>query len=83
MSEYDALLTSARQLPLEVRIQFIEALWDTVPEDSLPPLSDEWVAEIERRSAEYDARTVQPIPWEHVRADARRRAGLTVPDEAR
>lgn len=83
MSEYDALLTSASQLPLEARIQFIEALWDTVPEDSLPPLSDEWVAEIERRSAEYDSGTVQPIPWEQVRAEARRRAGLTVPDEAR
>lgn len=83
MSDYDSLLASASQLPLNIRIQFIEALWDTVPEDSLPPLSDEWVAEIERRSAEYADGNMQPIPWEDVRADARRRAGLTVPDEAR
>jgi putative addiction module component (TIGR02574 family) len=83
MPDYDSLLAGASQLPLDARMQFIEALWETVPEDSLPPLSDEWVAEIERRSAEYEAGSVQAIPWEQVPADARRRAGLTVPDEAR
>lgn len=51
------------------------AVWDTVPGDALPPLSDEWLAEIQRPSAEYDAGLVQPIPWEQVRADALRRAG--------
>jgi putative addiction module component (TIGR02574 family) len=83
MSDYDSLLASASQLPLDARMQFIEALWETVPDDSLPPLSDEWVAEIERRSAAYEAGSVTAIPWEQVRADARRRAGLAVPDEAR
>jgi len=83
MPDYDSLLAGASELPVDARIQFIEALWETVPEDSLPPLSDNWVAEIERRSAEYDAGVVQAIPWEQVRAEARRRAGLTVPDEAR
>jgi len=74
MSDYDSLLASVSQLPLDVRVQFIEALWDTVPEESLPSLSDEWIAEIERRSADYDAGNVQPIPWEQVRAEARRRS---------
>ena len=83
MSDYDSLLADASQLPLDVRIRFIEELWGTVPEDALPPLSDEWLAEIDRRSAEYDAGIVQPIPWEQVRAEARQRAGLTVPDETR
>ena len=83
MSDYNSLLASATQLPLGARIQLIEALWDTVPDDSLPPLSDEWVAEIERRSAEYDAGEAQPIAWETIRSEARRRAGLTVPDENR
>ena len=73
MSDYDSLLADAAQLPLDARIQLIEALWDTVPEDALPPLSDEWLAEIQRRSAEYDAGLVQPIPWEQVRAEALRR----------
>jgi putative addiction module component (TIGR02574 family) len=48
----------------------IEALWDTVPDDAMRPLSDEWLAEIHRRSAEYDAGTVQPIPWEEIRAES-------------
>jgi putative addiction module component (TIGR02574 family) len=69
MSDYDTLLSDASQLPLEARIQLIEALWDTVPEDALPPLSDEWLAEIERRSAEYDAGVVKAIPWEQVRVE--------------
>ena len=80
MPDYDAVLADARRLPLVDRIQLIEALWDTVPADCLPPLTDEWIAEIQRRSAEYDSGSVQTVPWEQIRADALRRAGLTVPD---
>ena len=49
MATLNALLTDATQLPLAERIELIEALWETVPEEALPPLSDEWMAEIERR----------------------------------
>jgi putative addiction module component (TIGR02574 family) len=73
MPDYDSLLADAAQLPVDARIQLIDALWNTLPDDALPPLSDEWLAEINRRSAEYDAGLVQPIPWEQVRADAGRR----------
>jgi putative addiction module component (TIGR02574 family) len=66
-------MSDASQVPLDARIQLIDALWDTIPEGAAPPLSDEWLAEIQRRSAEYDAELVQPIPWEQVRADAVRR----------
>ena len=67
MSDYDSLLSDAGQLPLDQRIELIDALWVTVP-PALPPLSDEWRAEIGRRSAEYDAGDSRPIPWEQVRA---------------
>jgi putative addiction module component (TIGR02574 family) len=70
MSDYQSLLNDASQLPLGERIQLIEALWDTVPENSAPPLSDEWLAEIERRSAEFDAGLVQPTQWEQIRSEA-------------
>lgn len=70
MADYDSLLSDASQLPLDARIQLIEALWDTVPEDAMPPLSEEWVAEIHRRSDEYDAGKVQTIPWEQIRSEA-------------
>jgi len=45
------------------RIHLIEALWDTLPEESLPPLSNEWLAEIEKRSTEYDSGSVVKVPW--------------------
>jgi putative addiction module component (TIGR02574 family) len=76
MSDYDSLLAGASELPLEVRVQLIEALWETVPEESFPELSQEWVTEIERRTSEYAAGTVATIPWEQVRMEARRRAGI-------
>lgn len=77
MPSYEALLADAGSLPVADRIELIEALWDTVPADSPPPLSDEWQAEIQRRSAEYDSGMVQTTPWEQVRNDALRRLGLT------
>ena len=73
MSDLNSLLTDASQLPLAERLELIEALWDTVPEDALPPLSDAWKAEIRRRSAAFEAGTAQPIPWDTIRADALQR----------
>jgi putative addiction module component (TIGR02574 family) len=46
---------------------------------SLPHLSDEWLAEIDRRSNEFDAGAVAAIPWEQIKADALCRADLRVP----
>jgi putative addiction module component (TIGR02574 family) len=73
MSDLNSLLTDASQLPLADRLELIEALWDTVPEDALPPLSDAWKAEIHRRSAAFEAGTAETIPWSAVRADAMQR----------
>jgi putative addiction module component (TIGR02574 family) len=70
VSNYKILLADASHLPVGDRIQLIEALWDTLPADCLPPLTDEWLLEIQRRSAEFDADSVQATPWEQIRADA-------------
>jgi putative addiction module component (TIGR02574 family) len=83
MPDYQTLLAGASGLPIADRIQLIEALWDTLPDNSLPPLTDEWLAEIERRSAEYEAGSVQTVPWEQIRREALRRAGVTQPDASR
>ncbi|MEN6452065.1 MAG: addiction module protein [Thermoguttaceae bacterium] len=83
MSTYEALLNDASRLPVIDRIQLIEALWDTLPADSLPPLTDEWTAEIQRRSAEYDSGSVETVPWEQVRSEALGRAGRAMPDAPR
>jgi len=69
---YESLLADASRLPVVDRIQLIEARWETVPADSLPPLTDEWLEEIRRRSAEYESGSVQTVPWEQIRVDALR-----------
>lgn len=79
MLDYQSVLIAANQLPVLEKVQLIEAIWDTVPQENVPPLSEEWLAEIRRRSDEYDAGNVETIPWETVRAEALRRVGIDVP----
>jgi len=74
-TKFDAVLTDASRLPVSERIQLIEAIWNTVPPGSLPPLTEDWLAEIRRRSADFDAGLSETISWERIKADALRRAG--------
>lgn len=80
MPTYETLLVDASRLPVADRIQLFDAIWDTLPEDSLPPLSDEWAAEIQKRSAEYDAGGVVTVPWDQVKAEALQRLAAKSPD---
>lgn len=80
MSNYETLLADAVRLPVPDRIQLIDALWDTLPAESLPPLEEEWHAEIQRRSAEYDSGDVETVPWEQIKAEAMVRLKRRVPD---
>ena len=43
MPTFETLLADAARLPVPDRIQLFDAIWDTLPVDALPPLSDEWV----------------------------------------
>ena len=70
MSKYDVVLQDASELSVPDRIQLIEALWNTVPENEFPPILDEWLAEIAKRSAEFDSGNVAPIPWSEIKAAA-------------
>ncbi len=80
MPTYEKLLADVIGLPVAERIQLIDEIWDTLPDDSLPPLSDEWVAEIQRRSAEYDNGSAETVSWEQVKGEALRRVGIAVPN---
>jgi putative addiction module component (TIGR02574 family) len=73
MPDLQSLLTNAAQLPVPIRIELIEAIWDSIPAQELPPISEEWQEEIQRRSAEFDAGGVETIAWEEVRAAAHQR----------
>ena len=67
----DQLLKSALALPEDEQLEFAAALVSALDEKRLRPFDDAWLAEAERRSAEYDAGTVQARPWKEVKERAR------------
>ena len=67
----EQILQTALSLPSADQIELIEALIAAQDEADPQPLDDEWMAEIHRRSAEFDAGKATPIPWSVVREGAR------------
>jgi putative addiction module component (TIGR02574 family) len=67
MTEYQSVFSAASELSLADRLRLIDDLASTVPDDQPPSLPAEWLAEIERRSAELDSGAVQAQPWPEVR----------------
>ena len=63
MTEYELVLSAASQLSVTDRLRLIDDLAASAPDDQPPTLSEAWLAEVERRSAEIDAGTVTPEPW--------------------
>jgi putative addiction module component (TIGR02574 family) len=68
----EQLLQAALALPDEEQLQLLAALLAAADERGLRPFDDTWLAEIQRRSAEFDAGAVKPIPWSEVKERARR-----------
>jgi putative addiction module component (TIGR02574 family) len=64
------LLEELLRLTPNERLQLAEDLWDSVAAfpESLPALTPEEIAEIERRLAEHDRDPSTAIPWDEVRA---------------
>jgi len=69
----EQLLQTALSLPAAEQVELIEALIAAQEEADPQPLDDAWMAEIQRRSAEFDAGKVTPIPWSEVSDRARGR----------
>jgi putative addiction module component (TIGR02574 family) len=65
------LLQAALALSDEEQLQLVAALVAAVDERGLRPFDDSWLEEIRRRSAEFDAGSVRPIPWAEVKERAR------------
>jgi putative addiction module component (TIGR02574 family) len=77
MSNYDAVLSAASNLPPADQLRLIDALWDQVPPEAEAPFSEEWLAEIDRRMDEFEKHPENTVPWSQVRdaAMARLRRG--------
>lgn len=69
-------MTPLLTLPPAERLAIAEALYDSVPEEELPPyeLSDELKAELDRRLEEHRANPDDVIPWEEIKRESLARA---------
>ena len=59
---FDELLSAASHLPPLDRLRLSDLLRDTVPAEEWPPLSEDWMHEIQCRSDEYDAGRMSAAP---------------------
>jgi putative addiction module component (TIGR02574 family) len=76
MPTFQDVLTAARTLSAADRLRLVDSLWEDVPPDDWPLPSEQWIAEAQRRSAEYDEGRMSAATWPEVQARARRKAGL-------
>jgi putative addiction module component (TIGR02574 family) len=64
------LLAEATELPVEERLELVEAIWDSIAADAdvnRLPLPEWHRVELERRIAEFDADPDAGSSWEEVR----------------
>ena len=70
-----SLLAGAAALPIDERLELVQAIWDTIeaesPNGDVTPAQH---AELQRRIALYEANPNDVVPWEVVEARARARA---------
>lgn len=72
-TSFDQVLQAALTLPVPDRALLVDQLIGTLEPEDAAPLDDAWLAEIERRSREFDEGRAQATPWDEVRARAWRR----------
>ena len=70
------IIQAARALSPAERLQLLDAMWEAEHPDAWPALSQEWLAEVQNRSAAFDAGRMNASPWQDVQARVRRSAGL-------
>jgi putative addiction module component (TIGR02574 family) len=71
----EQLLNAALALPVDDRLEMLEALLASFDPEGEPPFDQSWRETIQRRSAELRAGKVIPVPWEEVKRRAREKAG--------
>jgi putative addiction module component (TIGR02574 family) len=72
-TSFDHVLQAALTLPDAQRAELVDTLIGTLPPEGGLPFDDHWLGEIAKRSREYDQGLVTAVPWEEVKARARKR----------
>ena len=68
------LIDQARGLPLEQRIQLLDALWESLAEDGYnPSLTPQQAEELDRRLAAHRRNPDDVIPWESIKEELNQR----------
>jgi putative addiction module component (TIGR02574 family) len=71
-----AVLTHVESWSVEDRLQLMEQIWDgLLSQGHEPGLTEEQMAEIDRRIAEDDAAPDDVVSWDVVRSEALKRVG--------
>ncbi len=76
MSTFQDVLSAARALDAGEQFRVASMILDSIPPESWPLPSAEWIAEAQRRSAEFDSGQMSASTWPEVQARSRRKAGL-------
>ena len=53
---------------VEQKLDLIGLIWDSIPDESTPPLTDAQLRELDRRITKADANPHLGRPWEEVKA---------------
>ncbi|MFN6311739.1 MAG: addiction module protein [Planctomyces sp.] len=73
VASLERVIEAALELTESERAQLITTLISTFSPADAASLDDAWLAEINRRSAEFDAGIAETLPWAEVKGQARRR----------
>lgn len=73
MASVDDAFSAALNLGTEEKLQLISRIWESIPAKGDFRPSDDDLAEVKRRWAEYEAGRMPAIPWEQVRDSVRQR----------
>jgi putative addiction module component (TIGR02574 family) len=72
-SQFDELSKRVRALPTKEKVELVRALIDDLDPGKDPDVEKLWIAEAERRYAQYLRGEVEAIPGDEVMAEARKR----------
>lgn len=63
----ERLLAAAVELPVEERIELVEAIWDSISETEEPALTEAQRRELDRRLDDLEQNPETSRPWEEVK----------------
>lgn len=70
----EQLLEATLALPEEDRLEFLEAISQSLQVPGRPPIDESWRSVIKQRSEEIRSGKEKPVPWSTVKNQAREKA---------